>query len=102
MIDLTPIVQAGVILLGAVITTFIVPYVKTKTSKEQRDQLAAWTKIAVTAAEQIYSGVGRGYEKKQYVLEFLKTKGYSIDLDEINALIEASVHELIQGVGGSE
>lgn len=99
MIDLTPITQAAIILVAAVITTFIVPYIKSKTTHEQRTQIAAWTKIAVAAAEQIYSGPGRGDEKKKYVLEFLYEQGYTIDLDAVNALIEAAVHDLT-GKGG--
>ncbi|MNN47395.1 Phage holin protein [compost metagenome] len=83
--------------MAAVITTYVVPYIKTKIKKEQRNQIAAWTKIAVTAAEQIYAGPGRGDEKKQYVLEFLQMNGYTIDLDSINALIESAVHDLTQG-----
>lgn len=97
MIDLTPIVQAGVVLIAAVITTFVVPYIKQKTTEQQRKQIAAWTKIAVAAAEQIYSGPGRGDEKKKYVLDFLNEHGYAIDLDAINALIEAAVLELTKG-----
>ncbi|GIP56169.1 phage holin, LLH family [Paenibacillus vini] len=97
MIDLTPIVQAAILLIAAIITTFVVPYIKSKTTEQQRQQIAAWTKIAVAAAEQIYTGPGRGDEKKKYVLDFLAEHGYIMDIDALNALIEATVLELNKG-----
>ncbi|GIP53100.1 hypothetical protein J42TS3_21350 [Paenibacillus vini] len=81
-------------MIAAVITTFVVPYIRSKTTEQQRQQIAAWTRIAVAAAEQIYNGPGRGDEKKRYVLDFLAARGYTVDTDAINALIEAAVHEL--------
>lgn len=102
MIDLTPVAQAIILLIAAIITTFVVPYVKSKTTEEQQSHIASWTKIAVTAAEQIYSGVGRGEEKKRYVLEFLRQKGYSLNLEEIEALIESAVYSLKNGGATNE
>ena len=56
-------------------------------------------KIAVAAAEQLYKGAGRGAEKKAYVLEFLKKNGFTIDMDAIDAMIEAAVQQLNSEVG---
>lgn len=64
MIDLTPIVQAIVILAAAIITTIIVPYIKSKTSINQQNQISLWIDVAVHAAEQLYIGSGRGERKK--------------------------------------
>jgi N-acetyl-anhydromuramyl-L-alanine amidase AmpD len=50
--------------------------------------------IAVQAAEQIYNGRGRGAEKKAYVLEFLRSKGYTLDMESVENLIEAAVFAL--------
>ena len=35
-----------------------------------------------------------GEQKKEYVLEFLKTKGYKVDTEAINNLIESAVLDL--------
>jgi len=94
MIDITQLIEALLALAAVLITTFVIPYVKSKTSEAQREQIATWTKIAVTAAEQLYSGSGRGEEKKKYVLHFLQSKGLTVDLDAIDAMIEAAVYEL--------
>ena len=55
-------------------------------------------KIAVSAAEQIYTGSGRGEEKKAYVLEWLRSHGVTVDDEKLDAMIEAAVYELTQGI----
>lgn len=55
-------------------------------------------KIAVSAAEQIYVGSGRGEEKKAYVLEWLRAHGVTVDDEKLDAMIEAAVYELSQGL----
>lgn len=94
MIDFTPVLQAIVGLCAAIITTFVVPYIKSKTTKEQQTQINEWVRIAVAAAEQVYEGPGKGDEKKAYVLTWLSNHGISVDEDKLDAMIEAAVYEL--------
>lgn len=93
-IDITAIVNAGIALIVAVITIWLVPWIKSITTAQQREDLIVWVKIAVAAAEQIYIGDKRGAEKKQYVLDFLAKYGFSVNEDRVNAAIEAAVREL--------
>ncbi len=93
-IDVTTIVNAVIALIAAIISAFVIPWIKSKTTAQQREDLIAWVKIAVAAAEQIYKGEKRGEEKKQYVLDFLEDNGFSIDDDSVNAAIEAAVKQL--------
>lgn len=101
MIDLTSILEAVIAVVAALITAFVIPWIRSKMTASQQEELAKWVTIAVTAAEQLYAGQGRGEEKKAYVLAFLETKGYSVDtnnvMDSIDALIEAVVYELNAG-----
>ena len=92
--DITPIVQAVFALVAAIITAIVIPWIKSKTTKEQQEEIKQWVKIAVAAAEQIFVGQGRGEEKKQWVLEFLSKYNLKVDLDAIDAMIEAAVWEL--------
>lgn len=92
--DLTKIVSLVITLIFALISTFVVPYIKAKISAEKLDQIKAWVKIAVQAAEMIYKETGMGKEKKNYVLNFLNEKGIMLDYDSINNLIESAVLEL--------
>lgn len=93
-IDITTIVNAVIALIAAVISVFVIPWIKSKTTAQQREDLVAWVKIAVSAAEQTYQGTKRGEEKKQYVLDFLTKNGFSVNEDSVNAAIEAAVKQL--------
>ena len=97
MTDITPIVAIIIALIFASITIIIAPWIKSHTTSEQLTQIMSWVNIAVLAAEQLFKGVGRGEEKKQYVIDFLKSKGYYIDAEKIEAMIEAEVAKLNGG-----
>ena len=85
-IDLTPIIQAIIALLAALVTYRVIPWIKAKTTNEQQAMLRATVKTLVFAAEQIY-GAGKGYEKMQYVVDKLNEKGFDVDYDEIEAAV---------------
>ena len=92
--DITPIVQAVFALVGVLMTSLLIPWIRSKTTAEQQEEIKQWVKIAVAAAEQIFVGQGRGEEKKQWGLEFLSKYNLKVDLDAIDAMIEAAVWEL--------
>lgn len=96
--DITPIVEAVVAVVCAVVTCVLIPYIKSKTTTEQQKEINAWVKIAVAAAEQIYKGQGRGEEKKEYVLAWLREHGVTVDEAKLDAMIEAAVYDLSQGI----
>ena len=58
-----------------------------------------WVTVAVEAAEQLYVGSGRGAEKKAYVVQFLQEKGFTLDPDSLDKLIEAAVFNLPEYIG---
>lgn len=94
MIDLTDIINPIFRLILAVIAIFVIPYIKAKLSNEQFESLKKWVKVAVQAAEMIYNTSGTGATKKQYVIDYLNSKGYTVDTETLNNLIEAAVLEL--------
>ena len=98
MTNITIIIEAAFALIAAVITAIVIPYIKSKTTAQQQAEINAWVKIAVSAAEQIYNGSGRGEEKKAYVLNWLAEHGITLDEARIDALIEAAVYELKHGM----
>ncbi len=98
--DITPVVNAVIALIAAVVTAFVIPWVKSKTTAAQREEINSWVKIAVTAAEQIYSGVGKGKEKKAYVLKFLEEKNLKIDEESVDLMIESAVKNMNQAFNG--
>ena len=96
--DITPIVEAVIAVVCAVVTCVLIPYIKSRTSAQQQAKINAWVKIAVSAAEQIYTGSGRGEEKKAYVVKWLRDHGVTVDTEKLDAMIEAAVYELTQGI----
>lgn len=87
MIDLTPILEALLGLLAAIITVKVIPWIKAKTTNEQQINIKAAVRTAVFAAEQIY-GAGKGREKLDYAVTYLRNNGYTVDLDEIEATVK--------------
>lgn len=99
MIDLTPIMEAIIALVVAVITAFVIPWLKGKIDADKLEQIKLWVTVAVEAAEQLYNGTGRGEEKKAYVVKFLQEKGFTLDQDSLDKLIEAAVFNLPEYIG---
>lgn len=93
-IDLTDIMTAVIALLSAVITTFFIPWLKTKLDANKWDKLVNVVGIAVNAAEQIFKGSGRGDEKLAYVLNYLNEQGYKVDDATLRNVIEDAVFKI--------
>jgi len=92
-IDLTPLFQAIIALLAALITSRVIPYIKSRTTRQQQENLQAAVKIAVYAAEQIFGG-GQGAEKLRYVRERLNEAGFDVDGPLVAEAIEKAVREM--------
>lgn len=95
MIDLTPLLQAVIALIAALISIYLIPWIKSRTNTEQRAQISAAVHIAVYAAEKLY-GAGRGDEKLAYAIEYLKAHGFNLDPDTLKAEINAAIKEMEQ------
>ena len=85
-INLTPIIQALLALLAALITYRLIPWIKERTTEAQQGNIRAAVKVLVFAAEQLY-GAGTGAEKLKYVRDRLREQGYDVDTDEIEAAV---------------
>jgi hypothetical protein len=99
--DLTEIFEGIIMLLSAIVTTFIIPVLRQKLGDEKREKLLFWIKTAVSAAEQLY-GSKTGQQKKDYVVAFLLSKGIVVDIDEVTALIESEVYKLTKAKDKTE
>lgn len=94
-IDLTPVFELLIAVISLLITSFLIPYIKSKLNAEQQARLEQYVKIAVGAAEQLY-GSKTGQKKKEYVVSFLLSKGLVFDVDEVTNMIENEVYKLTQ------
>lgn len=97
MTDLTPVVNAAIALIAALVSAFVIPWIKRNTSAKDREEFLKWVEIAVAAAEQMFH-VTQGKEKKKAVIAFLEAKGFTFTESEIDAAIEAAVLKLHRGL----
>lgn len=81
-------------LIGAIITYIVVPYIRSKTSAEQRQNIYNLVRITVQAAEQMYDAGLITIPKKEYVVNYLQSKGINLSEDDLDVMIEAAVREL--------
>ena len=96
MIDLTPLFEALIVILAAVIAKHAIPWIKSRTTIAQQEYLLAAAKIAVYSAEKFY-GAGKGDEKFAYALKVLREDyGIELDLNKIEAVIDATIKEMEQ------
>lgn len=93
-IDITQIAVALIALLSAVITGFVIPWLKSKLTKNQQDILKAVIKTGVYAAEQLFPEPHSGAEKLKYVKEYLTGLGYDVDTEALRTAIESEVQAL--------
>lgn len=93
MTNLTPVIEAFIALVAALISAFVIPWIKRNTTAQDRDDFLRWVEIAVAAAEQLFAAT-QGKEKKKYVIAFLEEKGFVCSESELNAAIEGAVLKL--------
>lgn len=94
MKDYTTFFEGILTVLFALVTLYVIPWIKSKVTAEELADIIKWVKIAVQAAEMIYKESGTGKAKKDYVLTFLADKGIKYDERQIDSLIESAVLEL--------
>lgn len=94
-IDITPLIEVLLTLLGAIIARYAVPYFKAMLTNAQQEHVRELVHIAVYAAEKLY-GSGYGQEKLNYAVEILKAHGIVLDKERLNAYIDAAIKEMEQ------
>nr|DAE42735.1 MAG TPA: holin [Caudoviricetes sp.] len=99
--DYTQIISAVLALISALISAFLIPWLKTKIDANKLQTIKTYVEIGVKAAEQLYAATD-GEEKKAYVINFLAEHGIRFDVSTIDQLIEAAVLQLHHELYGSE
>ena len=99
--DYTQIISAVIALISALVSAFLIPWMKTKIDADKLQTLRTYVEIGVKAAEQLYTAA-EGDKKKAYVISFLAGKGIKFDVEIVDKLIEAAVLQLHHELYGSE
>lgn len=80
------------------VSTYLIPYLKTLRDDVRWQKLINMVEAAVNAAEQTIKEPGSGKEKKEMVVKFvtkwMEEQGISVTEDEVDALIEAAVKKM--------
>lgn len=97
-IDITQIVVAVIGLLGIIITSVVVPLIKSKLTNSQWESIKNYALAGVQAAEIIFNAQGKGEEKLDWASDFIeaqcKEHGIEIDMETIRVAIENAWKDL--------
>lgn len=101
MEDITMMILKIVVsICAALITVYVVPYLKTLRQDKRYASLMDMVEVAVKAAEQTIKDPGQGDCKKAEVIAFVSSwmaeHGIKISQDELSQLIECAVFQLKQ------
>ena len=95
--NITQILLGLIIILGGVVSMFVIPYLHTHLTSEQIGILTGIAQTVVYAAEKIF-GAKMGQDKLSYAMNLAKSllnkKGLTFDDDVIRAAIESQVQQL--------
>lgn len=96
--SLFKVVIALIPVIGAIITGFLIPYIKSSISANKLNEIIKWVGKAVSAAEIFFNVPQSGTEKREYVIDFINkmfnSKKTVITTDQIRILLEAAVKEM--------
>ena len=85
-------------ILMAVLSAYVIPWVKARIGNERLEQISQWAALAVSWAEQIVDKTGAGTDKKIMVESFLRdllaSKGLVLTDKQIDILIESAVRQM--------
>ena len=94
------ILKLVIMLLAAVVTRYVIPWIRQKTQNETFQTVIDWTLQAVLAAEQVHTSK-TGQERKKIVTAFIKRvleeKNVPLSDAEIDILIESAVKQMNDG-----
>lgn len=97
-IDITQIIVALIGLLSVIITSVVVPLIRSKLTNSQWESIKNYALAGVQAAEIIFNAQGKGEEKLEWVSKYIeeqcKAHGIEIDMDTVRVAIENAWKDL--------
>ena len=94
------IMKVVVAVCAALVTVYLVPYIKTLKEDKRYGQIIKLIEVAVRAAEQTIKGAGMGEAKKlavmDYVSRYMDSIGIKVTTEQLDHLIECAVYQMKQ------
>ena len=97
LVNLTPLINAALLVIAAIITKKLVPYLKERLTDSQFRNMISLLNVAVYAAEEFFPE-GHGDEKLAMVQEYMKKKGFNVDIEAIKATVNQMRDEKNKGI----
>ena len=95
VIDWTQIILALISLIGAILTAVVIPYIRSKTTKQQRDNIYTVIQSAVWAADQMFKANDpTGAMRLRWVMNQLEELNLNVTESDLVVMIEQAVKEL--------
>jgi len=87
--DITVVVQAVILILSLICSRYLIPWLRRKLGDARFAAVITVYRRLALAAEGMFKGSNMGAEKKQWMMDQLKARGYTVD----EAMLESVVHE---------
>ena len=102
LIDITPIIEIVITLLGTIITLMVVPWLKSKLDSNQWKNLNEYASVFVKCAEMIFKGTNLGKDKKKWVIEKLTAIAEEHHLKFSPDAIESAIENAVKNMNDSK
>ena len=94
------IAMAIISIAGALVSAYVIPWIKANISAKDMDTIVFWVRFAVRCADQLFTP--EEWEKKkeyvkQYIIDKCEQLGLKLSEVDINTLIEAAVNQIHHG-----
>lgn len=94
------IALAIISIAGALVSAFVIPWIKQNISAKDLETITFWVRFAVRCADQLFTP--EEWEKKkayvtQYIIDKVAEFGLKLSSEDINTLIEAAVNQIHHG-----
>ena len=94
------IALAIISIAGALVSAFVIPWIKANVSAKDLETITFWVRFAVRCADQLFTPE-QWQEKKEYVMIYIidmaNKMGIKLTEKDINVLIEACVNQIHHG-----
>lgn len=101
-IDITPIIEAVIAVIGVVITVAVIPWIKSKLNATQWNNLNEYAMVFVQTAEMLFKGTSLGRDKKKWVIEKLTAIAEEHNLKFSTDAIEAAIENAVKNMNDNK
>jgi len=88
------LIELIVLIVGVLVTRYLVPYLKERYGAERVANVYDMVEFAVKAAAKMFPESGMGNVRKEYVINYIRSKGIKITTEDLDVFIESAVKVL--------